>query len=264
MGLFKRAKKEEEKISDMTSEFVNKEEPNPRILEQDIVIKENQEKLDEITSRLASVKEEYDSIVGNLMSVKREYNEKKSALESINQEYQKIKSEIEQNESKLQQSKNVSENILKSQKNIEDLKKEESKIKEEYEKIKQKITESQTTLHEIKNQQIQSQTELDEINSKIYNAREELRNLPSELNPDTDSSFSKTEKLLIERELADTKKNESNNVIEAASAIVASLKSKLNSKEHELLAIQQLLQKERDAHNETKNQLEQLKQSSQL
>lgn len=254
MGFFKRTKKEVENIPELPVEPVIKEDP--RISEQENAIRENQVKIDELTSKLENVREEYNILVGTLMAVKKEHNEKKNALEIINQEYQRIKNQIEQSESKFQQAKIASENLIKAEKVLEEVKEEESKIKEEYEKIKLKISEAQSELHEIKNQQTQAQIELDEINSGIHNARAGFQNIPSEIL--TEDVFSKTEKEFIERELSGSKKSDSNNIIEAASAIVASLKSRLNSKELELIAIQQQLQKERDAHNETKNMLEQL------
>ena len=67
-----------------------------------------------------------------------------------------------------------------------------------------------------------------------------------------------------EREFIQGEKNEkaSAGVIEAASAVVGSLKSKLNMTQKELEAVQLLLEKERDEHEKTKQELERLKRST--
>jgi len=50
-------------------------------------------------------------------------------------------------------------------------------------------------------------------------------------------------------------------VIEAASAVVGSLKSKLNMTQKELEVIQLLLEKEREEHEKTKQKLKKLNES---
>jgi len=60
---------------------------------------------------------------------------------------------------------------------------------------------------------------------------------------------------------SEDKKN-SSGIIEAASAVVGSLKSKLNMTLKELETVQSLLEKEREAHEETKKDLEKLKTST--
>ena len=51
-------------------------------------------------------------------------------------------------------------------------------------------------------------------------------------------------------------------VIEAASAVVGTLKSKLSTTQKELDTIQNLLEKEREAHAETRKELNKLKSDS--
>ena len=64
------------------------------------------------------------------------------------------------------------------------------------------------------------------------------------------------EKEFIERDSSNQKS--SAGVIEAASAVVGSLKSKLNMAQKELEALQLLLEKERGEHEKTKQELEKL------
>jgi cob(I)alamin adenosyltransferase len=108
-------------------------------------------------------------------------------------------------------------------------------------------------LHEVKMQQSQTQKELEEITSRLYNAKQELGS------SENTSVLTNKEKEFIEKEIA--KKPETKSIIEAASAVAASLKSKLNKTEKELEAIQQLLEKERQEHEITKEKLEELQKS---
>ena len=58
-----------------------------------------------------------------------------------------------------------------------------------------------------------------------------------------------------------TNQKSSAGIIEAASAVVGSLKSKLNATQKQLDAIQTSLEKEREEHKKTRKELENLKQS---
>ena len=71
------------------------------------------------------------------------------------------------------------------------------------------------------------------------------------------STFTSKEKEFIEGEI----KKESKGIIEAASVVVGSLKSKLSMAEKELESIQMILEKERNDHAQTKNALEKLKKN---
>jgi cell division protein FtsL len=88
----------------------------------------------------------------------------------------------------------------------------------------------------------------------LYNAKEELGK--KEHFQDT-SILTPKEKEFIEGEKANQKS--SAGIIEAASAVVGSLKSKLNMTQKELETIQILLEKERNEHEKTKQELKELK-----
>ena len=90
----------------------------------------------------------------------------------------------------------------------------------------------------------------------MYNAKEEL---------DKKDHFQDTSVLTPkEREFieGETGKDVSSGVIEAASAVVGSLKSKLSTTQKELDTVQNLLEKERQAHAETRKELNKLKSES--
>ena len=219
-------------------------------------INEKQVELDEITQRIGTVKEEYDSTVGSLMLVKKEFNQKKMELDIIQREYRETRERTKKSE------------LIKDTKSVEKFNKTEgdhSKIKEEldeftkkHDEIKEQIEQEQSTLHNIKKQQLEVEKELDEANSRLYNAKEELNK--KDTFEDT-SILTPSEKKFIG--VNNESQKSSAGIIEAASAVVGSLKSKLNMTLKELETVQTLLEKEREAHENTKKDLENLKQNTQ-
>ena len=125
---------------------------------------------------------------------------------------------------------------------------------EKQNEIKGEIEQGKLELHNIRKQQIDAQRELDEANSRLYNAKEEL---------DKKDHFQDTSILTPkEREFIQGEKSNAQSsagIIEAASAVVGSLKSKLSMTEKELETVQLLLEKEREAHLETKKELNEIK-----
>lgn len=215
-----------------------------------------QVELDEIAQRIATVKEEYSSTVGSLMLVKKEFNQKKMELDIIQREYRETRERAKKLE------------LIKDSKLIEKFNKTEgdhSKIKEEldeftkkHDEIKKQIEQEQSTLHSIKKQQAEVGRELDEANSRLYNAKSEL---------DKKDTFEDTSILTPSEKKFIGVNNESQKssagIIEAASAVVGSLKSKLNMTLKELETVQSLLEKEREEHSKTKKDLEKIKQATQ-
>ena len=179
-------------------------------------------------------------------------------LDTTYLEYKNIKSKISDADDKFNKNKKSIEETYKVESNLTKMKIELEKIVKEHEQIKEKIIESQSSLHEIHAQQIQAQKELEEINSRRYNAKHEANSQQGSI---TEASvFTSKEKEFIEGENAG--KKEIKGIIEAASAVVGSLKSKLSMAEKEIETVQILLEKERSAHIQTKNELEKLKGKS--
>ena len=218
-------------------------------------ISEKQGKLDEITQRIGTVKEEYDSTVGSLMLVKKELNQKKMELDIIQRDYRETRERAKKSE------------LIKDVKLVEKFNKTEgdhSKIKEEldeftkkHDEIKEQIEQEQSALHNIKKQQLEVGKELDEANSRLYNAKEELNK--KDIFEDT-SILTPSEKKFIG--VDNESQKSSAGIIEAASAVVGSLKSKLNITLKELETVQTLLEKEREEHEKTKKDLKNLKQTA--
>ncbi|MDH5415915.1 MAG: DNA repair protein [Nitrosopumilus sp.] len=253
MGLFGKKKKEEvETISQNSEEYVLKEELESEVEKLQQEYRAKQSELEEITQKIKSVKEEYDSTVENLMLVKKELNQKKMEHDIIQRECKKMEERIK-NAEKIKDSKAIEE-FKQTERNLGKLKEELDEFTKKQNEIKEEIEQGKAELHDIRKQQIDTQKELDEANSRLYNAKEELNKK---------DQFQETDILTPkEREfIAGENSNEKSSagIIEAASAVVGSLKSKLNMTEKELETVQLLLEKEREDHQETKKELDEIK-----
>ncbi len=236
-------KKTGEIISDKSEEYVLKEEL------------ETEEEFNDITQKIHTVKEEYDTVVSNLMLVKKELNQKKMELDTIQREHKEIREKIK-NAEQIKDSKSVI-GFNKTKGSLSKIKEELKETAEECDKIKKQILQEQSILHNIKKQQIEYDKELDEARSRLYNAKEELEK--KDHFQDT-SVLTPKEKEFIQKNSSNQKS--SAGIIEAASAVVGSLKSKLNMAQKELEALQLLLENEREEHEKTKQELKKLKAST--
>ena len=251
MGLFGK-KKEEGKISEKSEEFILKNELEDEVENLQKEFRAKQEELNEITEKINTVKEEYDSTVSSLMLVKKEFNQKKMDLDIVQREYKEISEKIK-NTRQIKDSK-IIEQFNKTDEEIAKKKEEIEEYTRKYDEIKEQVTQEQATLHSIRKQQIEVEKELEEANSRLYNAKNELDK--KDQFQDT-SILTPSEKKFIEGE--NNNQKSSAGIIEAASAVVGSLKSKLSMTQKELEAIQSLLEKEREEHEKTKQELEKLK-----
>jgi len=254
MGLFGN-RKAGEIISQKREKHVQKEELETEIENIENEFKIKQEELNGITQKIFTVKEEYNIIVTNLMLVKKELNQKKMELDMVQLEYKKIREKIINSE-QIKGSKSIKE-FNKTEENLVKIKQKLEEITEEYNQIKKQVLQGQSSIHNIRKQQIEYEKELDEARSRLYNAKEELER--KDHFEDTNVLTSK-ERKFIQGENSNQKN--SAGIIEAASTVVGSLKSKLNIAQKELEVIQLLLEKERDEHEKTKQKLEKLKAST--
>ena len=253
MGFFGKKK---EDISDNSEETALKTELEEEVGKLQKEFSEKQTELDEITQRITIVKEEYDSTVGSLMLVKKELNQKKMELDIIQREYRETREKAKKAE------------LIKDPKSVEKFNKTEgnhSKIKEEldeftkkHDEIKIQLEKEQAILRNIKKQQVEVKKELEEANSRLYNAKNELDK--KDIFEDT-SILTASEKEFIG--VDNESQKSSAGIIEAASVVVGSLKSKFNTTLKELETVQSLLEKERAEHEKTKKDLENLKQTTQ-
>ena len=251
MGFF--GKKKEVEIEE-NNESILKEELETEVegLQNEFRIK--QEEITKITEKIQTVKEEYDTTVTNLMLIKKEFNQKKMELDIVQREHRETREKIK-NAQQIKDTKTIDE-FNKTENNFKKIKEELDKITKEHKQMKEEITKGQTTLHGIRKQQVEVGKELDEANSRLYNAKQEL---------DEKENFQDTSILTPKekKEITGNNPAEKNNasVIEAASIVVGSLKSKLSTTQKELEEIQGLLEEEREAHKKTRQELVKIKSS---
>jgi len=253
MGFFGKKKEEEDKKDD---ESILKGELETEVEQLQKEFRIKQEEITKITEKIETVKSEYDTTVSNLMSIKKEFNQKKMELDIVQREYRETREKIK-NSQQIKDTKSINE-FNKTEKEFKKIKEELDKMTKEHEKIKNEITNGQTSLHGIRKQQVEVGKELDEANSRLYNAKEELNK--KEKFQDTSVLTPKEKKdMKVESQ---TSKN-SAGVIEAASIVVGSLKSKLTTAQKELEQIQGLLEEEREAHKKTRQELMKIKSKTQ-
>ena len=249
MGFFSKKKEIKENNED---ESILKEELETEVEKLQTEFRTKQEEVVKVSEKIQTVKEEYDTTVSNLMLVKKEFNQKKMELDIVQREYREIREKIK-NAQQIKDTKSINE-FNKTEKEFKKIKDELEQMIKEQKEIKEGITKGQTTLHGLRKQQIEVGKELDEANSRLYNAKQEL---------DKKDQFQDTS-ILTSKEKKEIKKNSSTEkanagVIEAASVVVGSLKSKLNMTQKELEQIQGLLEEEREAHKKTRQELMKIK-----
>ncbi len=252
MGFF--GKKKEIEI-EKNDESILKEELKTEVESLQNEFRTKQEEMSEITEKIQSVKEEYDTTVSNLMSIKKEFNQKKMELDIVQREYRETREKIKDAQ-QIKDTKSINE-FNKTEKDFKKIKEELDEMIKEHKEVKGQIVKGQSTLHGIRKQQIEVGKELDEASSRLYNAKQEL---------DEKENFQDTS-ILTPKEKKDMKvgnANEKSNagIIEAASVVVGSLKSKLNITQKELEQIQGLLEEEREAHKKTRQELMKIKSST--
>ena len=251
MGFFGKKKVEIEK----GNESVLKEELETEVESLQNEFRTKQEEIIKITEKIQTVKEEYDTTVSNLMLIKKEFNQKKMELDVVQREHREIREKIK-NSQQIKDTKSINE-FNKTEKEFKSIKEELEKMTKEHNQIKEQITKGQSSLHGIRKQQVEVGKELDEANSRLYNAKEELNK--KDQFQDTSILTSK-EKKDIKGENSSEKTNAG--IIEAASVVVGSLKSKLTTTQKELEEIQGLLEEEREAHKKTRQELMKIKSST--
>ena len=251
MGFFGRKKTEVEE----NNESVLKVKLETEVESQQNEFRTKQDEITNITEKIQKVKEEYDTTVSNLMLIKKEFNQKKMELDIVQREYREIREKIK-NSQQIKDTKSINE-FNKTEKEFKKIKEELDKMTEEHNEIKEQIIKGQSSLHGIRKQQVEVGKELDKANSRLYNAKKEL---------DRKDQFQDTS-ILTSKEEKDIKgenNSEKTNagIIEAASVVVGSLKSKLTTAQKELEQIQGLLEEEREAHKKTRQELMKIKSSA--
>ena len=227
--------------------------------------------LDDIERRIRDVRDEYGTSVKKLMDVKKDLNQKKDELESVQSRIELLQAEIDK---KSALDTKASRELEEKKKEIDKIQSEISEARESYDELLDTISKERHALSVIKLQQSETEQSLAEADARLYNAKEELGRQEQFQDP---SPLSRDEREFIEGAVAPEQSQRgsgpadagsvgaaadstagpmsSSSVIEAASAVVASLKSKLSMTQKELEAVQLMLVQEREQHEATRARL---------
>ena len=259
MGLFDKIQKRSDKfVSQKSDEYILKEKLEAEVANLQEQFRAKQSELESISEKLDAVSKEYDAAVANLMSVKKELKEKNAEMDAVRRKYRELDSVSGTGgtaESSAQRGRDKAE--------LAKIREDLAKAAQEYTKVKDMTSRDQEKLDSIKTQQGQAKKELDSIKTQQGQAKKELDKTNSilfgkkqELARSRDSTISKA------GQLSQTGSSGSDGIIEAASAVVASIKSKLNTSEKELKETRQMLKREKEDHDKTRKELQNLKSKS--
>jgi len=250
MGFFGKKKVEIEE----NNESILKEELETEVESFQNEFRIKQEEITKITEKIQTVKEEYSTTISNLMLIKKEFNQKKMELDIVQREYREIREKIK-NSQQIKDTKSINE-FNETEKEFKKIKEELYKMTKEHNEIKEQIVKGQSALHGIRKQQVEVGKELDETNSRLYNAKEGL----DKKDQFQDTSILTPKEKNIKVENASEKNNAG--IIEAASVVVGTLKSKLTTTQKELEEVQGRLEEEIEAHKKTRQELMKIKSST--
>ena len=274
MGFFKRLKKQEEP----EDVLIKKESDTLVVKNQEGVLKEraqsesdylrkevqtNTERLNSILQKLANVKEEYDLVVGNLMSSKKEMNQKKIEIETIKKEYAELQTRLNSAKSEHNIAKSTLDELNEANLKLTSIKSQIAQHKEDLEKLKSHPSKSQVESSQVTERYEQVKFELAKAKSEMDLARQQFQYLKDESdNKKQEIEAAKKELKLLENDLSSAGRGgASKNVIEAASAVVASTNARLQKAQTEIEVLKQAIERERNEHLKTKKHLDELQKS---
>ena len=199
-----------------------------------------------LSTKFESVKQEYNVTIKNLMDTKKVLNGLKEDIQKSNSEYADIISKI----------KSTRVELLKANSELQEKTEEIGKTTEEQRKkdsLIQEIDNSKMELSEMKEEIKKHNIELESVRTKVDNSpdvkkmkgeREKIENEIIQKRKELDSGF--RELKFIKDEMAKSSKNEgTEKIVDAASAVVASMNQKLQTTLTELDAVKKALENER-------------------
>ena len=217
---------------------------------QEIEIQTRKEDPEPLSTKIESVKQEYNITIKNLMNTKKELKSLKENIQKSNEEYDDIISKV----------KLARVELLKTNNELQEKTKESTKSKEDAKKqsvLTQEINESKKELSEIKEQLTRYKNDLESVRMKVDSSpdakkmkeeREKLEKEIMEKRKELESGF--RELKFIKDEMSKSGKKEgTDKIVDAASAVVASMNQKLQTTITELNAVKDALEKERAQRN---------------
>ena len=220
--------------------------------EQKNEIETRKEESTPLSIKFESVKQEYNITIKNLMNAKKELKDLKEDIEKSNNDHNDIISRI----------KSARAELLNTNSELQEKTKENTKSTEQTKMqsaLMQEINDSKKELSEVKEQTNKYKNELESKRTKVDNSpdakkmKEEKEKLEKEImqkRKELESGF--RELKFIKDEMAKSSSNEgSDKIVDAASAVVASMNQKLQTTITELNAVKQALEKERAQRNKS-------------
>ena len=220
--------------------------------DQEIKIQTKKEDPEPLSTKFESVKQEYNITIKNLMNAKKELKNLKEGIEKSSNEYNDMISKV-----KLARADLLKTNSELQEKTVESISSTEQTKKQSV--LSQEINDSKRELSKIKEQINGYKNELESVKTKVDNSpdakkmKEERERLEKEImqkRKELDSGF--RELKFIKDEMAKSGKKEgTDKIVDAASAVVASMNQKLQTTITELNAVKQALEKERAQRKKT-------------
>ena len=220
--------------------------------DQEIKIQTKKEDPEPLSIKFESVKQEYNITIKNLMNAKKELKNLKEGIEKSSNEYNDMISKV-----KLARADLLKTNSELQEKTVESISSTEQTKKQSV--LSQEINDSKRELSKIKEQINGYKNELESVKMKVDNSpdakkmKEERERLEKEImqkRKELDSGF--RELKFIKDEMAKSGKKEgTDKIVDAASAVVASMNQKLQTTITELNAVKQALEKERAQRKKT-------------
>ena len=219
-------------------------EPNEK--NHNVEIKIPKKEPEPLSTKFESAKQEYNVTIKNLMDAKKVLNGIKEDIQKSNSEYADIISKI----------KSTRVELLKANSELQEKTEEIGKTTEEQRKkdsLIQEINNSKRELSEMKDEIKKCNIELESVRTKVDNSpdvkkmkgeREKIENEIIQKRKELDSGF--RELKFIKDEMAKSSKSEgTEKIVDAASAVVASMNQKLQTTLTELNAVKKALEDER-------------------
>ena len=211
-----------------------------------VEVKIQKKEPESLSTKFESVKQEYNVTIKNLMDAKKVLNGIKEDIQKSNSEYANIISKI----------KLTRVELLKANSELQKKTEDTGKTVEDYKKqnlLTEEISNSKKELSEIKDEIKKYNSELESVRTNADNSpdfkkmREEKEKLENEIKQkrkDLESGFREIK--FIKDEMAKSSKSEgTEKIVDAASAVVASMNQKLQTTLTELDAVKKALENER-------------------
>jgi chromosome segregation ATPase len=203
-----------------------------------------------LSTKLEFAKQEYSVTIGNLMNAKKELKNAKEIIQELNNEHDSIVSRTKSSREELLKVNNeFKEKSVESEKSVD--------VHEKQRLIVQEVNNSKMELSKIKDEIKKYSNELESVRTKtddspdVKKMKEEREKIENEImQKRKELEFGFKELKFIKDEMMKSNKSEgSDKIVDAASAVVASMNRKLQTTLIELNAVKKALENEREQKN---------------